>query len=87
MSEVAQILRDRLGPSASKVPTRTVPDLLVRAMAVFDGGIRSFTGSLGKRTDYDTSKARALGWSPRVMEDSIAETAQELIERGLVKTP
>ena len=85
MSEVAQILRERLGPVASKVPTRTVPDLLVRAMAIFDGGIRSFTGSLGKRTDYDTAKARGLGWSPRVMEDSIAETAQDLIERGLVR--
>jgi dihydroflavonol-4-reductase len=87
MSEVAQILRDRLGPAAPKVPTRTVPDLLVRAMAIFDGGIRSFTGSLGKRTDYDTAKARGLGWSPRVMEDSIAETAQDLIKRDLVKAP
>ena len=86
MSEVAEILRERLGPAASKVPTRTVPDLMVRAMALFDGGIRSFTGSLGKRTDYDTAKARSIGWSPRVMEDSIAESAQSLIDRGLVKS-
>jgi dihydroflavonol-4-reductase len=87
MSEVAEILRKRLGPAASKVPTRTVPDLLVRAMSLFDGGIRSFTGSLGKRTDYDTAKARGLGWTPREMEDSIAESAQSLVDRGLVKTP
>jgi nucleoside-diphosphate-sugar epimerase len=86
MSEVAEVLRERLGPAASKVPTRTVPDFLVRAMALFDGGIRSFTGSLGKRTDYDTSQARGLGWSPRVMEDSIAESAQSLVDRGLVKS-
>ena len=86
MSEVAQILRERLGDDASRVPTRTVPDLLVRAMSIFDGGIRSFTGSLGKRTDYDTSNARErLGWSPRQIEDSIAESAQDLIDRGLVK--
>jgi dihydroflavonol-4-reductase len=85
MSEVAQILRQRLGPAASKVPTRTAPDLLVRAMGVFDGGIRSFTGSLGKRTEYDTSKARGLGWTPREIESSIVESAQSLIDRGLVK--
>jgi len=86
MSEVAEILRERLGDAASKVPTRTVPDFLVRAMALFDGGIRSFTGSLGKRTDYDTAKARALGLSPRAIEDSIAESARDLIDRGLVKS-
>ena len=85
MAEVAEILRRRLGPAASKVPTRVAPNLLVRAMALFDGGIRSFTGSLGKRTDYDTSKAHErLGWSPRPIEESITETAKSLIEHEVV---
>jgi len=88
MAEVAEILRKRLGSAAHKVPTRTAPDLLVRGMALFDSGIRSFTGSLGKRTDYDTSKARErLGWSPRPIEDTIAETAESLMERGVVDAP
>jgi dihydroflavonol-4-reductase len=88
MAEVAEILRQRLGPVASKVPTRVAPDLLVRAMALFDGGIRSFTGSLGKRTEYDTSKARErLGWSPRPIGETLAEAAQSLVEHGVVKAP
>jgi dihydroflavonol-4-reductase len=88
MAEVAGILRERLGPTASKVPTRTAPDLLVRAMGLFDGAIRSFTRSLGKRTDYDTSNARELlGWSPRPIEDTIVEAAESLIEHGVVKAP
>jgi dihydroflavonol-4-reductase len=88
MAEVAAVLRERLGQAASKVPTRTAPDLLVRAMALFDGAIRSFTSSLGKRTDYDTTKVRErLGWSPRPIEDTIAETAESLIDREVVEIP
>jgi dihydroflavonol-4-reductase len=88
MSEVAEVLRERLGPRASKVPTRVAPNLLVRAMSLFDGGIRSFVGSLGKRTEYATTKAQdRLGWSPRPVEDSIAETAESLIEHGAVEVP
>jgi dihydroflavonol-4-reductase len=88
LAEVGQVLRERLGPRASKVPTRIAPDLLVRVMAVFDGGIRSFKSSLGKRTEYQTTKAQdLLGWSPRPIEDTITETAESLIDHGLVQVP
>jgi dihydroflavonol-4-reductase len=88
MAEVAQVLRERLGPRASKVPTRIAPDVLVRAMALFDGGIRSFKSSLGKKTEYRTTKAQdVLGWSPRPIEDTIAETAESLIDHGVVDVP
>jgi dihydroflavonol-4-reductase len=88
MAEVAQVLRERLGPRASKVPTRIAPDVLVRAMALFDGGIRSFKSSLGKKTEYRTTKAQdLLGWSPRPIEDTIAETAESLIDHGVIDVP
>ncbi|HEY6672623.1 MAG TPA: hypothetical protein VIZ91_09010 [Solirubrobacterales bacterium] len=88
MSEAGQILRDRLGDQASKVPTRTVPNLVVRGMALFDGGIRSIVGTLGKRTDLSSERARStLGWSPRPIEDTIAETGETLISHGVVKAP
>jgi dihydroflavonol-4-reductase len=88
MSEVAAVLRDRLGERAAKVPKRTVPDLLVRAMAIFDPSIRSVVGQLGRKTTLSCAKAEdVLGWTPRPVEDTIAECAQSFIDRGIVAAP
>jgi dihydroflavonol-4-reductase len=88
MAEIGEILRERLGRAASKVPTRKVPNLLVRGMALFDPGIRSVVGGLGKRTELSSEKARAtLGWAPRPIRDTIAETGESLIRHGVVATP
>jgi nucleoside-diphosphate-sugar epimerase len=86
--DTARILRDRLGESASKVPTRKIPDFVVRGMALFDGGIRSVVGGLGKRQELSSEKAKStLGWSPRPIEDTIAETGESLIRHGVVDAP
>jgi dihydroflavonol-4-reductase len=83
MGEMGSVLRERLGDGASKVPTRTVPNLLVRGMALFDPALRSVVGGLGKRTELSSEKARrTLGWEPRPIEDSIAETGASLIRLG-----
>jgi dihydroflavonol-4-reductase len=79
MGQVAAILRGRLGDAASKVPTRVAPNLLIRAMALFDGGVRSVVGDLGKRSWFSSEKARTqLGWTPRPVEDSIEDCARSL---------
>jgi dihydroflavonol-4-reductase len=84
MSEVAEVLRDRLGEAAAKVPRRAVPDLLVRAMGILDPGIRSIVGQLGMRVELSNEKAKALlGWSPRPVEETIVDCAQSLIGEGV----
>jgi dihydroflavonol-4-reductase len=88
MAEIGEVLRERLGEAASKVPTRTIPNLLVRAMALFDPGIRSVVGQLGKRSELSSEKARdSLGWAPRPIEDTIAETGESLISHGVAAAP
>jgi nucleoside-diphosphate-sugar epimerase len=80
MEDVAGVLRDRMGEAAAKVPTRTVPNLLVRAMAVFDPGVRSIVGQLGRKTEASSERARTrLGWSPRPIDETIVECAQSLL--------
>jgi dihydroflavonol-4-reductase len=85
MAEIGAVLRERLGERASKVSSRTLPNVLVRGMALFDPGIRSVVGGLGKRTELSSEKARSsLGWTPRPVEDTIAETGDSLIRQGAV---
>lgn len=86
MREVGEILRDRLGPDARKLPKRNIPDFVIKLMAVFDSSIRQVTGELGRTRAASSGHARdVLGWVPRPAEESIVETARSLIERGLVK--
>lgn len=80
LPEVAAILRQRLGDAAKKVPTRVAPNVLMRALALVDGSIRSVVGDLGKRGWYSSEKARSsLGWTTRPVEDSIEDCARSLI--------
>jgi nucleoside-diphosphate-sugar epimerase len=88
MSDVAQILRERLGPRAAKVPTRKVPNFVVRTMARFDPGLRSVVGDLGRRRVLSSEKAKSrLGWSPRPIDETVVETAESLMRVGAVSAP
>ena len=79
MAEVAAILRQRLGPAAGRVPTRVAPNLLIRAMALFDKSVRSVVGDLGQRSWFTSQKAREeLGWTTRPVEDAIEDCARSL---------
>jgi nucleoside-diphosphate-sugar epimerase len=80
ISDVAAILRERLGDRAAKVPTRVAPNFLVRGMSLFDGGLRSIVGDLGKTAYYSNAKARErVGWQPRPVADSIVDTGESLL--------
>jgi len=88
MEQVAEVLRDQFGEAAAKVPKRTVPNVLVRAMAIFDPPVRSIVGQLGRRTEVSGEKAKTLlGWSPRPIGETILDCAQSLIDHGVVTQP
>lgn len=84
--EIARILKEHLGEDARKVPTRKLPDLLVRLAALFDPLIKAVVGELGSVRNLDASHARSvLGWVARPAQESIVDTARSLIDRGIVK--
>ncbi len=80
VSDVAAVLRERLGDAAKKVPTRVAPNILIRALAVFDGSLRSVVSDLGQESWVSSEKARStLGWTTRPVQDSIEDCARSLI--------
>lgn len=86
MADLAAILRRGLGPQARKVPTRRLPDWLVRVVALFDPVVRQVTGELGNTRESPAAHARdKLGWVPRPVEESVLDTARSLIAQGVVK--
>lgn len=86
MAEVAAILRRELGDEASKVPSRGVPNLLVRAMAIFDPSVRTVVNQLGKKLSYSSEKARTtLDWQPRPVEETVVECADTIARTAAIQ--
>jgi dihydroflavonol-4-reductase len=84
--DIAHMLRQHLGEQARRVPTRRLPDWLVRLAARFDPLLRTAVSELGSERHTDSSHARqVLGWETRPAQRSIVDTARSLIEHGLVK--
>jgi dihydroflavonol-4-reductase len=79
-SDVAAILREQLGADARKVPRRSVPNIVVRALALFDPEVRSVVDELGQKTTYSIENAkRRVGWTPRPVEETIVDCARSLL--------
>lgn len=86
LRELCAMLRAQLGPAAHKVPTRNVPDWLVRLAATFNPLARAVVGELGSVRHLDAAHAKAvLGWTPRPAQQSVVDSARSLIELGIVK--
>jgi nucleoside-diphosphate-sugar epimerase len=86
MLEIAKILKGRMGASAKRVPTRQVPDWLVRISAIRDQAVKLILPELGKIKNATNEKAkRVLGWTPRPTEEAIVATAESLARLGLLK--
>jgi len=83
---MAKVLKNRMGAAAKKVPTRELPDWLVRIASLFDSSLKQLVPELGKIKQISNEKAkRVLGWTPRSNEDAIAATAESLVRLGLLK--
>ena len=84
--EMAQVLKDRLGVAARRVPTRQLPNWLVRVASLTDPAVKQIIPELGKAKNATNEKARrVLGWVPRSREEALVASAESLLQLGLLK--
>lgn len=84
MAEIATTLRGALGDRANKVPTRRLPDIVLRLAAIFDPTVRQVTPNLGHKHTFMSTKAQQmLEWTPREAEAAVIDCAQSLLARGI----
>lgn len=83
--DMAKTLKARMGDAASRVPTRMIPDFMLRLVGMFDKEVGSLTPELGKQKNATSEKGqRILGWKPLSREDALIATAESLVRLGLV---
>jgi nucleoside-diphosphate-sugar epimerase len=86
MLEVAKLLKTHMGNSAKRVPTRQLPDMLLRLAALRDPAVKLILPELGIVKGSTGEKARrVLGWAPRSNEESVLASAESLVRLGLLK--
>lgn len=79
MRDLTEILRERLGPGAARVPRRQMPDVVVRLLAVFVAQMRPLVPMIGRRISFSARAAeQALGWRARPAGDTLQDCAESL---------
>ncbi|MFI6575755.1 SDR family oxidoreductase [Nocardiopsis sp. NPDC050513] len=87
MRRIGALLRDGLADAARHVPTRSIPNAVVRVASLFDRELRAIVPDLGFARKTTSAKAhRVLGWRPRSgPETAVLATAESLVGKGLVR--
>ncbi len=84
--DVATILKNGMGAAARRVPTREVPDWIVRFLALFVPDMKAISPELGNKKGASNAKAkRVLGWEARTNEEAVVASGESLARLGLLK--
>ncbi len=83
--DIAQVLKNEFTDRGYRIPTRQIPNLMVRLLAIFNSTIKLVVDDLG--WDYAVSTERIeseLNWKARDPDETIIQTAESMIEHGIV---
>jgi dihydroflavonol-4-reductase len=83
--DVADVLREAFPDRAGRIPTRGLPDFVVRLGALFSADLATIAGELGVQRRTDASKARALLGRDLISgRDALVASGASLIRYGAV---
>lgn len=85
MKEMAEILTASFASEGFALPTRTLPNFIVRLAGVFDKLTAVVVPRLGLELHVSNERIkRVLNWHPRDTEEQIVSTGRSLIDLGIV---
>jgi nucleoside-diphosphate-sugar epimerase len=80
MEDIARTLRSSLGERGGKVPSRRLPNFVVRLMLPFRPSFKTLAPLLGRKYLLTSEKARrVLGFSPRPATTTVVDCAESLL--------
>lgn len=86
MKQIATTIKAELGEAASRIPTRSIPNFVVRIGALFSAQFRMIAPDLGYAKKTSNDKARqVLGWTPRDPHEAIIAAAESMVRKNFVK--
>jgi len=86
MMDLANILKEAFPKYADKMPTKTIPNAIVKAAALKDPQLRMVASIVGKYAGTSNEKAKTLlDWKPRSARTAIIATAQSMLDLGIVR--
>lgn len=86
MKEIGATIKSELGEAARRVPTRSIPDFVVRIAALFSPRFRTIVPDLGRAKKTSNEKARrVLGWTPRDPHEAILAAAKSMVRTDLIR--
>lgn len=84
--EMADTVRERAPEHAGKVPSRPMPDWLVKLLAIFMPEMKQIKGELGNVRDVSGAHTEeVLGYTFIPAEQTIEDTVRSLVEKEIVK--
>lgn len=85
IDEVADILARRFGPEGWTVPTRKLPNFMVRVVAMFDPTVKTVVSDLGRVRRVSSDRIRSvLKWQPHSLEEMVVSMGETMIQQGIV---
>lgn len=81
LPQIARLLKQKMPDATKNAGTKTMPDWLVRLVALFSRKAKSIVPLLGVYRNASNQKAKTqLGWQPRANDEAILATAESLIK-------
>ena len=85
MKQIGAILKKRFGDDAKRVPTRSIPNVVVRVAALFNDEFKPVAADLGYSKKVSGLRAAdVLGVHPRSPQEAIIAAGESMIARSLI---